>query len=81
MNYEEVKKYLKRYSSGIPPYDPVGAMYLLKAIIENLQRNFIDEDFEEYAACLSEEDEALLKRLIENIPRSRLFEQQDEEKD
>ena len=71
MNYQEVEEYLKKYSNSEPPYDPNGAIHLLKAIIENLQEYFMDYDFEEYSACLDEKNEAFLKKLLAAIPQSR----------
>jgi len=81
MKYEAVKEYLENYSSDTPPYDPIGVMYLLKAIMKNIQKKFTEFDFEEYAVCLDEENEALLKKLITAIPISREIRQQEEEGD
>ena len=73
INYQKVENYLKKFSLEVPPYDPNGAIHLLKAIIENLQEHFMDYDFEQYAACLDEKNEAFLKRLLKVIPKSRLI--------
>lgn len=80
MKYEEVVEYLKEYSTKEPPYDPVGAIHLFKAAMENLQQHFIENDFEEYAACLDKKNEAFLKKLLAFIPISRKISSiQDEE--
>ena len=72
MNYHKVEAYLRNYSSQESPYDANGAMYLLKAIIENLQEHFIENDFDQYAACLDQENEMFIKKLLSSIPISRM---------
>ena len=80
MQYNDVIKFLNEYSTKEPPYDPNGAIHLLKATIENLQENFIDYDFEQYSACLDEENEKFLEKLLKFIPISRKINiTQDEE--
>lgn len=75
MKYAAVQKYLRNFNDCLgtqePPYDSGGAIILFKAILENLQENFKDYDFEEYANSLNEENEKFLKRLVIEIPKSR----------
>lgn len=68
MNYEVVEKYLRTFSTEEQPYDPNGAIHLLKAIIENLQEHFMDCDFEDYSGCLDKKNKEFLTRLVQKIP-------------
>ena len=78
MEFEKVEKYLKAYTSIEPPYDANGAIHLLKASIENLQENFSENDFETYSACLNEENEKFLIKLLKSIPKSRRIRAKEE---
>lgn len=71
MNFTQLEETLRTYSLKEAPYDPNGAIHLLKAIVENLQDHFTDDDFENYSACLDEKNEAFLKKLLVEISRSR----------
>ena len=71
MKYEEVEKYLRGYSTDVPPYDANGALHLFKSILENMKENFIDADFEEYAKVLDDGEEAFLKKLLDAIQSKR----------
>ena len=79
MQYNDVIKFLNEYSTKEPPYDPNGAIHLLKATIENLQEYFMDYDFEQYSACLDEENEKFLEKLLKFIPISRKINNSQEE--
>ncbi len=81
MDYENVIIYLKTFSLDESPYDPGGAIHLLKAIIENIQEHHIDHDLEQYAACFDEKNEAFVKKLLTYIPISRKIEIEEELKD
>ena len=77
MDYHKVIEHLKSYSLSEPPYDPNGAMHLLKAIVENLQEYYIDHDLEQYAACFDAKNELFIKKLLTYIPISREIEIQE----
>lgn len=64
MKFEIVEEYLRKYSTEVPPYDPNGALLLFKAIVENLQEHFTDDDFDQYSASFNEKNVEFLKRLI-----------------
>ena len=71
MQYDKAIQYLKKYSTEELPYDPNGAIHLLKATIENLQKHFTQDDLVQYAACLDKENEKFLNSLLMSIPVSR----------
>ncbi len=73
MDFLAVENYLKNFKNlpedmGLD-YDALSAVYLLKAILENIQENFQDYDFEDRTYVLDEKDEMLLKRLVEEIQK------------
>ena len=74
MEYLTIEKYLRNFRNDEPPYDPLGAVHLLKAILDNMQENFEDYDFEDCAHGLDQDNEEFLKRLIVEIPKSRQIE-------
>lgn len=78
MTYKQVEEYLRNYSLDEPPYDPNGAMHLLKALIGNLQDNLTVGDLEDYSFCFDENNESFLKQLIDHIPTSRKLNEEQE---
>lgn len=71
MNFESAESYLKNFRENDHPYDPNGAMHLLKAILENMEKNCSEYDLVQYSDCIDETGEKFLHKLIESIPRSR----------
>ena len=71
MTYKDVQEYLRNYSLSEPPYDPNGALHLLIAIVENLEENLNESDFEDFSCAINEKNEIFLSNLLASIPRSR----------
>lgn len=70
LKYEDVKAYLCALSTNEPPYDFNGVLQLVLAGVENLRTNAVDQDFVDYAWTISEEQAALLQRLIDSRSKS-----------
>ena len=67
MKFESVIDYLQSYSTLEPPYDPNGALHLLKAIVDNLQDHATEQDLEDYAGCLDTDNQEFLRTLLAHL--------------
>ena len=69
LTYAEVHAYVLNYQIDNPHYNPNGAIHLMLAALDNLQKNGLEVDFEEIPATATKEQRKLLikiGRLVES---------------
>lgn len=64
MNYEKVKNFLEEYPE-YPPYDFNGMLQLVQIGLDNLRKNHMESDLEQFACSLTEEQIRFLEKLID----------------
>jgi len=76
--FDQVKHFLRTYSTEPGPYDFNGLLHLILAGVDNLRDNGLEQHFEDFACAVSDEQAAFLQKLLDN--RSRSNAQWEEEK-
>ena len=70
--YEELQAYLRGFTNfgGDPlPYDFIGTVQLLLALLDNLRANALEAELEDIGESLSEEQTAFFLKLAEYLRR------------
>ncbi len=70
IGYEDVKQYLRNYSTEGPTYDFGGLLHLVLVGIDNLRKNMADADILENAHFVTDAQAGFLRRLLEGRPES-----------
>ena len=70
LQYSEVERYLRAFSTSEPPYDFNGLLHLVLAATDNLREHSTDQDFLDFSCAITDEQASFLRRLLDTRAES-----------